>query len=105
MDWLSFTVGVLAGWLMEWLVDLFFWRRSYQALRQENAELRASLAEKETKIAQLQGRTGEDDECRKRLAEAEAALEALRSTVFTAENKIEELTDRLHAVRARRASA
>jgi chromosome segregation ATPase len=105
MDWLSFIVGMLAGWLIEWLVDLLFWRRSYQALYRENVELRSNLAEKEKMIQQLQGRAVGDDECRKRLAEAEAALEALRATVFTAENKIEELTDRLHAVRARRASA
>lgn len=97
MDWLSLFAGMLAGWLLEWLIDLFYWRRRYRALQQENAELRARLTEKETRILKL-------EESHERLTEAEADLATLRTTVSTAEIKIEELTARLHTVRARRAS-
>ena len=27
MNWLSFFIGVLVGWIVEWLVDVFYWRR------------------------------------------------------------------------------
>jgi hypothetical protein len=31
MNWLTILVGVLIGWLAEWLIDLFYWRRRGQA--------------------------------------------------------------------------
>ncbi|MER2598068.1 MAG: hypothetical protein ABTQ73_00920, partial [Caldilineales bacterium] len=44
MDWLSFFIGVLVGWLVELFIDWFYWRRKYAAFAQTEAELRAELA-------------------------------------------------------------
>jgi len=40
-----FVLGLLVGWLIEWIIDYFFWRRNCQSLRAENIELRRRLAE------------------------------------------------------------
>jgi predicted flap endonuclease-1-like 5' DNA nuclease len=53
MTWLSFFIGVLVGWIIEWFIDLFFWRRAYQACREENEALQARLDEAERRIATL----------------------------------------------------
>ena len=38
-----FVSGLLIGWLVEWGIDWFFWRRRYGALEEEIIELRAQL--------------------------------------------------------------
>jgi hypothetical protein len=42
--WLAFLGGLILGWLIEWIVDWQFWRKSVASLRAENAELRRQLA-------------------------------------------------------------
>jgi len=29
IHWLSFLLGALVGWVLEWVLDLLFWRRKY----------------------------------------------------------------------------
>jgi predicted flap endonuclease-1-like 5' DNA nuclease len=53
MNWLSFFIGVLVGWIVEWLIDLFYWRRAYQSCRTEKEALQARLAEAERRIIAL----------------------------------------------------
>ncbi len=50
MDWLSFFVGALVGWIIEWLIDHFFlgrrrvakWQKRCDDLQAENAALKAT---------------------------------------------------------------
>ena len=43
--WLALIVGLILGWLIEWIIDWQFWRKTIDALRQDNARLRAELAD------------------------------------------------------------
>jgi len=54
MDWLSFVIGVLIGWLIEWVIDLFYWRRKYRACTAEKEELQTRLGEAETRLRAYQ---------------------------------------------------
>lgn len=56
MDWLSFFIGVLVGWIIEWLIDLFYWRRKWRALLEENSLLRARLDATQAEIRTLERR-------------------------------------------------
>jgi len=38
-----FVLGVLTGWLVEWILDWFFWRGRIQKAANENAELRERI--------------------------------------------------------------
>jgi len=46
MNWLSFSIGVLVGWI----IDLFYWRRKYQSCLTEKAALQTRLNEAEGQI-------------------------------------------------------
>lgn len=63
MDWLSFFIGVLVGWIIEWLIDLFYWRRKYQSCCEERDALQVRLAEAERRIRtfQVKGRDADLD--------------------------------------------
>jgi predicted flap endonuclease-1-like 5' DNA nuclease len=54
MNWLSFFIGVLVGWIIEWLIDLFYWRRKCHACQEENEALQARLNEAERRIRTFQ---------------------------------------------------
>lgn len=52
MNWLSFFIGMLVGWLVELLIDFFFWRKRRGAAVDKDA--RAELAGTEAKVGQLE---------------------------------------------------
>ncbi|MBN1659043.1 MAG: hypothetical protein JXA93_11600 [Anaerolineae bacterium] len=58
MNWLSFFIGVLVGWIVEWIIDFFYWRRRYQVLERENEALHSRLNEAEKKIKTFQVKGG-----------------------------------------------
>ena len=66
MNWLVFIAGILLGWLIEWLIDYFYWRRRRGGETGDVSACRHELA-----AAQAQLRT-----CRERNAELEAQLAA-----------------------------
>ncbi len=43
MDWFSFIAGALTGWIIEWLIDLFYWRRKQSRWANEHNRLQADL--------------------------------------------------------------
>ena len=60
MEWVILLFGVLIGWGIEWVVDLFYWRRRQEgttaSLEQAEAALisvRAENLELEAKILEL----------------------------------------------------
>ncbi len=71
MHWLSFLIGVLIGWGVEWLIDYFYWRRqrvhddgseaelserlerALSALQQMRIDLYDARASAQVEIAQL----------------------------------------------------
>jgi hypothetical protein len=60
--WVALIGGLILGWVAEWLVDWFYWRRGVEAFYATEAELRrqvASLAaENESLRQQLATRQG-----------------------------------------------
>jgi predicted flap endonuclease-1-like 5' DNA nuclease len=107
-SWLSFVAGLLAGWLIEWLIDFFYWRRRYRSLEGINTGLRARLdaahAEQDALEKQLAS-CHEDSESRSkdlaalqaRLKEAQAALEAAQIEQDAATSRASDLALKLAA--------
>jgi predicted flap endonuclease-1-like 5' DNA nuclease len=53
-NWLSFLVGVLLGWLVEWLIDFFFWRRKLRASQETTPRLQTQLDSKQARCSELE---------------------------------------------------
>ena len=70
--WLALIVGLILGWLIEWIIDWQFWRKTVDVLRQENALLRAELAQ--TQESQTAERAPETDAERAMVPAGEAAV-------------------------------
>ena len=54
MNWLSFFIGVLVGWVIELIIDYLFWRRRLSALKVEMNDLQSQLAASQAENARLQ---------------------------------------------------
>lgn len=52
--WTAFLIGVVLGWLIEFAIDWFFWRRP-SSEEKEIEELQAKLQAAEARIAELEG--------------------------------------------------
>jgi hypothetical protein len=65
--WVALVGGLILGWLAEWVIDWFYWRRGVEAFYATEAELRRQVdslaAENESLRQQLAARQG--DETRK----------------------------------------
>lgn len=83
MNWLSFFGGVLVGWLIEWLIDVLYWRRRDPAVRREEEILQVRLEQAESRVRELQEQEAEWKICHQRLAEAEATIERLEAELST----------------------
>ena len=56
MDWFSFIAGALTGWIVEWLIDLFYWRRKQSRWANEHNHLQADLTQSQTTVSGLRAR-------------------------------------------------
>ena len=56
MDWFSFIAGALTGWIIEWLIDLFYWRRKQSRWANENNRLQADLSHTQNTVSGLRTR-------------------------------------------------
>jgi predicted flap endonuclease-1-like 5' DNA nuclease len=74
MTWLSFFIGVLVGWIIEWFIDLFYWRRAYQSCREEKEALQTRLDEAERRLAAFRVK-GWEPEREQRIPPAPVAAE------------------------------
>lgn len=92
MHWLSFFIGVLIGWGVEWLIDYFYWRRrlgndneaevdlserldkALGALQQMRIDLYDAQISAKAEVAQLN----------QQLADAQGEIAALRARLVTA---------------------
>jgi predicted flap endonuclease-1-like 5' DNA nuclease len=72
MHWPSFIFGALVGWIVEWLLDIFCWRRRCRRLQSENDTLRSQLDGKDRRIHVLEQHEEELDTLRARVGEVEA---------------------------------
>ncbi|MFN8456605.1 MAG: DUF4332 domain-containing protein [Anaerolineae bacterium] len=81
-----FILGLLIGWVIELLIDWWFWRRTYKKLNEdlaqaeaETSRLRAQLTEAEAKAARLTQLEQDSKLCQTKLADAEETVDRLRS--------------------------
>ncbi len=107
MHWFSFVLGALVGWLVEWLIDIFYWRRRWQKCREDEARLREELANAKNEIARLRsaGVPAEGPEVRRlrdelaaaraHITDLEAQLPALHGELDAAHARSTELDARL----------
>lgn len=86
MNWVSFFLGAAVGWLLEWLIDLFYWRR-------QSGELQVRL---ETSAASAREIDAKYQACRQQVEEAEAALEKARAKASALQAKLTEAQLAVH---------
>lgn len=46
-----FILGLLFGWLIEWIIDFMYWRKRYKQVEQENTSLKEQVKALETEKA------------------------------------------------------
>jgi predicted flap endonuclease-1-like 5' DNA nuclease len=87
MNWLSFFIGALVGWLVELLIDFFFWRRKRQGAAVET-DVRAELAGTEAKVGQLEAQLAGCRENLERLTLCERELQACASALQNSKDQL-----------------
>ncbi len=73
MEWLSFLIGALVGWVVEWLVDFFYWRPKWVSDAEVEAQLRDELAAAQEEIETLRAQLSAQEERVSSLVGAAAA--------------------------------
>jgi len=87
MVWLYFVAGILVGLILEWLVDVFYWRKKRVAWAEKEATLRADVV-----TAQA-----ETESVRAEVVTAQAETEAVRGEVVTVRQEADSLRTELAA--------
>ena len=100
MHWLSFFIGMLVGWLLEWGVDYFFWRDGRQQAEESDMELRQSLATAQERARTLEQELTQYEQQAEQLATCEAELEAQREKVQTCRSALAVAEDEIEALKA-----
>ncbi len=99
MDWFSFIAGALTGWIIEWLIDLFYWRRKQSRWANEHNRLQADLTHaqdsvsgmrvRETELSQqLSSSRGDLDAANGNLAILQADVDAARAEIAALNNQL-----------------
>ena len=68
--------GIILGWLIEWVMDLYYWRR-------DDAKLGEKLAQAETQIDQLETKLAEAQEWKSQLQKVEVELNHTKAKANT----------------------
>ncbi len=86
MNWLSFFIGMLVGWVIELLIDFFFWRKRRGAAADK--DVRAELAGTEAKVGQLEAQLAGCRDSAERLKLCEREVQACGSAVQNYKDKL-----------------
>ena len=85
-------LGILIGWLVEWGIDLLFWRRRMQQLQDRFADAQRSLEEARERAKMLQAKLnsleGEQKSLRGQIAQLEAELDRTRNERDAAQQQL-----------------
>ncbi|MBN2389359.1 MAG: hypothetical protein JXR84_01465 [Anaerolineae bacterium] len=107
MNWLSFFIGLLVGWLIELLIDFFYWRRRRVASVPES-EVRTELAAMEAKASQLEAQliAAQDDQktlatCERQLRDCQDVLSRVQAQLSAKETEVQQLQASLVDVQLR----
>jgi predicted flap endonuclease-1-like 5' DNA nuclease len=102
MNWLVFVIGIIAGWIIEWVVDLLFWRKRQQKWIAAESEYRTQLVDFKTELDYQKAEAARVGAVEADLASAEAEREALRRQLAAAEAERDRLGAQLPSVEALR---
>jgi len=105
MNWLSFFIGMLVGWLVEWAIDYFFWRRRRQSSEGDAQALKNSRAEAEAETQALKSQLEQCQQQERRLADCEAALRAEQDKAQAQAERLEAREQEMALLRAQIADA
>ena len=97
MNWLSFFIGALVGWLIELIIDFVFWRRRYQGSASE-ARLRIELAGLEAKASQLEAQLVGCQEMREQYTARITELQACTAALQQAQNRLAALESEIEGL-------
>ncbi len=97
MNWLSFFIGLLMGWLIELIIDFFYWRRRGAALTPEG-KVRTDLAGMEARTGDLEAQlvAAQDDQkklaaCERQLHDFQTTLSRVQAELSAKENEVQQL--------------
>jgi len=96
MHWLSFFIGLLIGWVIEWLLDVLFWRRRSRGADDAEARIRAL----EDEVARRKVRVAELNDCEARVQAQAQEVQRLSAQLDAARAEIAALKERLSAAGA-----
>jgi predicted flap endonuclease-1-like 5' DNA nuclease len=88
MHWFSFILGLLAGWIIEWVIDLGYWRRRYYDCEDSAASLRTELRNAQTDLGAVRARTDEIEGLKGELVAAQARARALETELAEVRDSI-----------------
>lgn len=99
MDWFSFIAGALTGWIVEWLIDLFYWRRKQSRWANEHNRLESDLSHAQNTVSGLRTREvelnqqlsvsrGDVDAANSNLSILQADLDGARAEIAALNNQL-----------------
>jgi predicted flap endonuclease-1-like 5' DNA nuclease len=89
-DWLSFVLGALTGWLIEWLIDFFYWRRKRNRWEDAESALRSELASTQGVVGDLRLQVAKDGDLNRQLVATRTLLDARIADITQLETAVED---------------
>jgi len=85
MNWPIFLVGIAAGWIIEWVIDLLFWRKRQKQWVATESGYRAQFAEVTAELEDQKAQAAQVKTVEAGLVTAQAEVGALRDQLAAAE--------------------
>lgn len=107
VHWLSFLVGALVGWALEWVLDVLIWRRRYTRTVEVEAQTRTELVDAQGELETLRVQAAGYQEletqlaaCRNDLQARNQDVERLNGALVAAKSDVEGLQAELANTKA-----
>ncbi len=102
MDWPIFLLGILIGWISEWVVDLLFWRKRQKKWKVAESEYLSQLDEVRTELEVQKLKSPQLEAAEGDLGSQDTELESLRSELAAVEAEREDLVALMAKMEAER---
>lgn len=102
MDWPIFLLGIVVGWVIEWLVDLLFWRKRQKKWIEEEASYQSQLSDMHTEVDSQKALVNEYSRLRTDLDAAQIEMDTLRRRLVEAETEHGRLVNEIEEMKAER---
>jgi len=87
MNWPVFLIGIIVGWIIEWVIDLLFWRKRQKKWVAAESEYRTQLADTKIELEDQKAEAAQIGAAEADLVSAQVETDTLRSQL--ADTKIE----------------